>query len=93
MGGDRGKKIPSHSNDLNPNLLITPFACMDPNLLIGQLTHDTINIQKRVVTYTGDVDSRNSGCNLCSSIPQKGHNGFESSSSLEDSVEILKSEG
>lgn len=26
--------------------------------------------------YTGDAESRKSGCNLCSSIPQNGHKGF-----------------
>lgn len=42
--------------------------------------------------YTGDAESKKSGCNLCRSIPQKGHKGFDTSST-EDSTKDLKSSG
>lgn len=36
-------------------------------------------LQLKIVkySYTGVGESRKSGCFLCSSIPQKGHHGFE----------------
>ena len=43
--------------------------------------------------YAGDAKSRNTGCNLCSSIPQKGQKGLEKLFKVQDSVEDLKSSG
>lgn len=41
----------------------------------------------------GGAESRKSGCDLWSSIPQKGLKGFVGISLTEDSVKYLKSEG
>lgn len=43
--------------------------------------------------YTGEGESRKSGCNLWRGIPQKGHKGLEGISLTEDSVKDLKSKG
>lgn len=42
-------------------------------------------------SYTGIGESRKSGSCLCSSIPQKGHNGFEDTAWEDDLVEESKS--
>jgi hypothetical protein len=39
--------------------------------------------------YAGGAESRKSGCDLWSSIPQKGHKGFVGISMTEDSVKYL----
>ena len=43
--------------------------------------------------YTGDGESRNSGSNLCSSIPQKGHKAFGCSCKSVDLIRDMRSNG
>lgn len=54
--------------------------------------YNSIN-HKQHAAYTGDGESKNSGCNLCRSIPQRGQKGFGVSSWTEDSIKDLKSSG